>query len=104
MWMSPSMIADYRKFNDVVLIDSTFKTNRFGMPLVLLSGITNTGLNTIFGFALITDETCLSYEWVLQTLNTITKVFPKVIISDEDKAIIKAFKDTMPETKHTLCE
>ena len=29
----------YEQFNDIIIVDSTFKTNRFNMPLVIVIGI-----------------------------------------------------------------
>jgi len=62
----PCMKEKYKLFNDVVLIDATYKTNKYQIPLLVFSGITAEGRNTIFGLALINDETAQTYIWALQ--------------------------------------
>ena len=42
-------VAIYRRNYDVILIDATYKTNRFGMPLVNIIG--TTGLNSTIHLA-----------------------------------------------------
>ena len=50
---------------DVILLDCTYKTNHYRMPLCVISGVT--GLNTSFyiGFAFVSSETYTDYCWVL---------------------------------------
>jgi len=40
-------------YSDVVIMDTTFKTNRFNMPLVVLIGIDCEGRNVLLGLGLI---------------------------------------------------
>ncbi len=52
----------------ILLIDCTYKTNRYRMPLCIISEVT--GLNTSFyiGFAFLSSETSADYIWVLECL------------------------------------
>uniref|UniRef100_A0AAV2Z140 MULE transposase domain-containing protein n=1 Tax=Lagenidium giganteum TaxID=4803 RepID=A0AAV2Z140_9STRA len=71
-----------RKFDanpDVIMMDCTYKTNRFGMPLLNVVGIT--GMNTTIHIAQVfmrgeTNEDC---EWALRQLllNALKSVFPE---------------------------
>lgn len=38
-YISHEMKKNYTQYHDVVIIDSTFKTNRFNMVLVLIVGV-----------------------------------------------------------------
>jgi len=50
----------YQKYNDVVLVDSTYKTNKYKMPLLVFGAINNLNKTFLLGFAVIKDETYAS--------------------------------------------
>ncbi|CAI0443489.1 unnamed protein product [Linum tenue] len=52
----------------VILIDSTYKTNKYKQPLVQLIGVSPVKKNFNIGFALVSDETKETYAWVLMQL------------------------------------
>ncbi|KAH9264357.1 hypothetical protein BASA83_012183 [Batrachochytrium salamandrivorans] len=56
-----------RRFNIVFIMDCTYKTNRFGMPLLNIVGITATYNTFNAGFAFICNETEPMYVWALQS-------------------------------------
>ncbi|KAH6595417.1 hypothetical protein BASA50_005829 [Batrachochytrium salamandrivorans] len=56
-----------RRFNIVFIMDCTYKTNRFGMPLLNIVGITATYKTFNAGFAFICNETEPMYVWALQS-------------------------------------
>ena len=66
--MSQSMRLSYQRYSDVVILDTTFKTNRFGLPLVLMAGINNEGRNQIFALALVSSESIEDFSWILTQL------------------------------------
>jgi hypothetical protein len=103
-WSSKDMLDSYQLYSDVVLLDSTYRTNRFSLPLVVISGVTNEGLNTIFAFALISNENQASYDWLLRSLVVSGGRQPGIIITDADKAIIMSIKTVLTSSRHTLCE
>jgi len=43
----------YSLHSGALLVDATFKTNSFNMPLVILAGIDSNNKTVLFGFALI---------------------------------------------------
>jgi len=63
IYLSKTMLvyADY--FLDVVLIDSTYKRNRFNLPLVNVIGINNCGQNIMLAFGILSEETLQAYTW-----------------------------------------
>jgi len=68
IYLSKTMLDYSDKFLDLVLVDATYKRNRFNLPLVSLIGVNNYGKNILLAFALLTDETASSYTWVFQKL------------------------------------
>ena len=52
LWISKRMKNLFNVFYDIVVIDSTFKKNRFNMHIIDFVGVNNNGHNILFGFAL----------------------------------------------------
>jgi hypothetical protein len=69
-WISKSGKEKYRQFHDVLEIDATYKTNRFGMPLVLFTVIDNHGVTILSAGCLLSNEKFDSYLWAFQQFRT----------------------------------
>ncbi|CAG8674444.1 7504_t:CDS:2 [Cetraspora pellucida] len=54
-------LMTFEHYSEVILMDSTYKTNRFGMPLLLISGIDAMGITFLIASRLISDETNINY-------------------------------------------
>ena len=96
--------------SDALVIDATYKTNRYGMPCVDVIGVTALGTNFYIGFAFLAGETTEDYEWLFGVIKGIyTRLnlrFPRVITTDRDLALIAACMRIFPAeygTKHFLC-
>ena len=63
IFASSQMITLAQYFTDFVLVDSTYKRNRFNMPLVNVVGVDNFGRTVMLAFGMIQDETIQSYNW-----------------------------------------
>jgi hypothetical protein len=93
---------------NVLLIDATYKTNRFNMPLVNTVGIDNCNRTFFISFAFMSSEGEVDYDWTLQcNLELFTlympSVMPSVIATDADLALIKAVRKTFPNAVALLC-
>ena len=55
-------------FLDVVLVDSTYKRNRFNLPLVNVVGINNYGKTIMLAFGLLSEETTGAYIWFFKEI------------------------------------
>ncbi|XP_028053411.1 protein FAR1-RELATED SEQUENCE 5-like [Camellia sinensis] len=53
--------ADYAKFGDVLIFDSTYRTNAYKKPFVMLTGVTSHFRTTIFACVLLVNETSETY-------------------------------------------
>ncbi|XP_074352770.1 protein FAR1-RELATED SEQUENCE 5-like [Apium graveolens] len=102
VWVDPRSLNAYKNFGDVVTFDSTYRTNRYDMPFIPITGVNHHYQNILFGFALIKDEKETTYRWVLKTwLEAVDKKPPITIITDQDIALSNAISEVMPNTNHT---
>ncbi len=84
---------------EILLLDYTYKTNYYRMPLCIISGVT--GLNTSFyiSFAFL-SLVLLSLQQFYKGGNILGPIF---VDTDCEKALICALQDVMPFTKNTVC-
>ena len=95
-WCDSQSRHDYEDFGDVLVFDSTYKMNRYGMPFIPFVGLNNHRKTTVFGCAIVSDETEETYVWLLQTfLRSMCQKMPKSVITDADAAMIKAIRQVL---------
>ncbi|XP_028072968.1 protein FAR1-RELATED SEQUENCE 5-like [Camellia sinensis] len=96
--------ADYAKFGDVLMFDSTYRTNAYKKPFVMLAGVTNHFRTTIFACVLLANETIDTYTWVLETfMEAMDNKAPVSVLTDEDKAMREANRRVFLDARHRLC-
>ncbi|XP_040243907.1 protein FAR-RED IMPAIRED RESPONSE 1-like [Aegilops tauschii subsp. strangulata] len=66
-WANASCRGAYQDIGDCVAFDTTYKTNKYHMPLGVFVGTNNHLQTTFFGFALIRDEDADSFRWLFKT-------------------------------------
>jgi hypothetical protein len=89
---------------DVLLMDCTYRTNKFKLPLLHVLGCTN--LQTYFSaaFCFLRTETELDYYWALSTLISKFRLpYPQVFISDQADALKNAARLLLPTVPQLLC-
>jgi len=64
----PTSVQLLRTYPFVICMDSTYKTNKYKMPLFEMIGVTPTNMNFLIGYAILMDESYPSYLWVLEKL------------------------------------
>ena len=111
----PKCIEQAAVFPEVVILDSTYKTNACKMPLVNIVGVSNLGseyknssVRTFsIAVAAISDEKKPTYEWVIKTLlETVwgdCSSYPMLFVSDDDPSLGLALEKHAPDTPHVLC-
>nr|XP_027121956.1 protein FAR1-RELATED SEQUENCE 5-like [Coffea arabica] len=103
-WADSKSRVDFSVFGDVLVFDTTYKTNKYRKPLVVLAGVNNHLNSTIFGCALLSDERIETYEWVLSTFVEAMKGRkPVAVMTDGDSAMRRAIKNLLPDACHRLC-
>ncbi len=80
------MKENFKKIGDNMLVDATYKTNKYQIPLVVFTGISCEGKNVLFGMALINDERYRSYKCLFVSLGST----PKIIVTDQDPLLSKS--------------
>lgn len=63
-WANASGRAAYQDFGDCITFDTTYKSNKYHMPLAVFVGVNNHLQSTIFAVALMGDESEDSFKWV----------------------------------------
>ena len=66
-WCNASCRGAYQDFGDAMTFDTTYRTNKYMMPLGVFVGVNNHLQSTIFGCALIRDESEDSFAWLFRT-------------------------------------
>src|SRR3989440_65888 len=106
IWMYPEQKMNYCRFNDIVIFDNTYKTNRFGMPFGIFTGVNNHGQSICFAGTIMCDESTDSFIWTFNAfMKMVNNHAPKALLTDEDHAIIRAVSQIFEPlgTKHALC-
>ena len=103
-WCDGGARADYALFGDVIAFDATYRTNVYRKPFVVIIGINHHRRTTVFGFALLADETENTYIWLLETLlRAMDRKRPTTVITDGDRAMRNAITKIFPHAVHRLC-
>lgn len=70
----------------------------------MFAGLNDHHQRTMFGSALLGDETVETYMWSLQTfLDAMDQKMPVSVITDCDNAIEEAIRRTFPTSQHRIC-
>ncbi|MBW0571573.1 hypothetical protein O181_111288 [Austropuccinia psidii MF-1] len=104
----PLAIKLLHGFPHVILMDCTYKTNKYKMPLFHIVGFSSTNKTFSGAFCLMKNENETSYTWALnqyieKVLNNTNLVPPPVIVIDRDLALKKSIKKLFPDSKVMLC-
>ncbi|KAE8694453.1 hypothetical protein F3Y22_tig00110783pilonHSYRG00270 [Hibiscus syriacus] len=104
IWSDSTSRSDYTCFGDVIAFDTTYKDNLYGRPIMPIVGVNHHHNTIVFATAIIADETCQSFEWVLQNfLEAMMNKSPISVVTDGDRAMQRAIKSVIPYAKHRLC-
>ncbi|ESW23567.1 hypothetical protein PHAVU_004G058200 [Phaseolus vulgaris] len=103
-WADTKMMVDYTDFGDVVCFDSSYKYYKDSRPFVPFLGINNHQQMTIFGAALLYNESVESLKWLFVVfLQAMSGRKPKTILTDLDVVTAEALNAILPETNHRVC-
>ena len=86
-WCHPDAVKLVNACNLVFLIDSTYKTNRYRLPLFDFVGVTPTGMTFSAGFAYLEGERVNNVVWALKRFQGLflrPDRLPVVIVTDRD--------------------
>ena len=88
----------------MLIFDSTYRTNAYKKPFVMLAGVTSHFRTTIFACVLLANETIETYTWVLETfMEAMGNKAPVSVLTDGDKSMREAIRRVFPDARHRLC-
>ena len=101
----PRSLEIFCNHHDLILLDCTYNSNRFKMPLLNMVGVT--GMSTTIQVALVfmKAEREADYVWALTILREVLgeDSLPEVMLTDRELALIKAIHQLFPTTSLFLC-
>jgi len=100
-FVNNSVLQLNKMFSTVFLMDCTYKTNRFGLPLLNLIGVTSTYRSFNAGFAFLKGEEESDYKWALEAFKR--TVSPQVILTDNEVALMNALGVVFPNASNFIC-
>ncbi|XP_058762065.1 putative protein FAR1-RELATED SEQUENCE 10 [Vicia villosa] len=105
-WAHPESVKLLSMFPIVLIMDCTYKTNKYRQPLFEIVGMTSTKLTFAVAFAYMKSEQTETFCWVLDKLKQLfikQDNCPQVILTDRDLALMKAIETVFPKTTNLLC-
>ncbi|KAJ1439897.1 MULE transposase domain [Sesbania bispinosa] len=107
VWTHPDAMKLLNIFHIVLIIDTTYKTNKYKLPLLEVVGVTSTELTFSVAFAYIEQEKSDNFMWVLEKIRSVIlvpDVSPEVIVTDRDIALMNAVEKNFPVASHLFCQ
>ncbi|KAL6567452.1 hypothetical protein OROGR_001120 [Orobanche gracilis] len=101
----PKSVLLMRSYSNVFVMDCTYKTNRYKMPLLEIVGISSFNSSFQSCFAFLRSEEEADYVWALIRFERIlgSSQHPSVIATDRKFALLGAIGHVFPKTTHLLC-
>ncbi|KAF8405607.1 hypothetical protein HHK36_010514 [Tetracentron sinense] len=104
-WADPKARMNYTYFGDTVTFDTTYRSNRYRLPFAPFTGVNHHGQPTLFGCALLINESEASFIWLFNTwLTAMSGRSPVSITTDHDRVIRSAIMQVFPDTRHRFCK
>ncbi|XP_072953226.1 protein FAR1-RELATED SEQUENCE 6-like [Typha angustifolia] len=103
-WADGRSRSAYRYFGDVLLLDTSYLTSKFNVPLAAFVGVNNHGQSVLMGCGLLSDESTRTFVWLLRALLSCMPGHPPhAIITDNGSSIQEAVKQVLPGCPHRFC-
>ena len=104
--IAPECLQNFSRCPNALLIDCTFKTNKYGMPLLNLVGSNGNNRTTHLGVVLMRRKNEASFCWVFNHLKAKFDelcIHIRVFITDNDGACINALNNVFNFPKIVMC-
>ncbi|RKK79392.1 hypothetical protein BFJ68_g17808 [Fusarium oxysporum] len=105
----PGSIQFARSYPEVLIVDCTYKTNKYRMPLLDIVGVDATGSTFCIAFAYLSGEEEEDFGWAFEQLRDLYDAngikHPSVVLTDRCLACMNAVVSLLcfPSTKVMLC-
>ncbi|KAI0996315.1 hypothetical protein K3495_g11865 [Podosphaera aphanis] len=101
------MISILKENHQVLILDSTYRTNMYGLPLFTTVVVTRSGNTILVPHCFMEWEREPNFTWALKVLRNLYIEFriqePNVIFHDRDRACINALGSVFPNVPTILC-
>ncbi|XP_026419241.1 PKS-NRPS hybrid synthetase CHGG_01239-like [Papaver somniferum] len=104
-WAHPESLQLVLGSHSVLIVDCTYKTNRFGSPLLRIVGVTSTGKLFTVAFIFMEAETEDHYTWALTRLKRLfsPNALPSTFVTDGELKLVNAIGTVFPKAKWLFC-
>jgi hypothetical protein len=103
----PDAIQLFKKHPHVLLLDCTYKTNRFRMPLLNICVVTGNRKTIQVGLCFLSGEKKEDYDWAMAQFTDVMRAYdisePLSVVTDRELALMNTLDEIFPETSHILC-
>ena len=106
-WAHPDSVKLLNLFPIVLIMDITYKTNKYRLSMLEIVGMTSTECTFEVAFAYIESERKEKIYWVLEKLKGMfikEGLFPQVILTDRDLALMNAIENVFLNSVNLLCQ
>ncbi len=107
LFAHPDSLAYLQAYPDTLLLDCTYKTNRYKMPLLDMVGVDACQRSFCIAFAFLNGEGEEDYLWALTRLKSLYELcntrLPSVILTDRWLACMNAIATCFPSSTALLC-
>uniref|UniRef100_A0A803N2G9 RRM domain-containing protein n=1 Tax=Chenopodium quinoa TaxID=63459 RepID=A0A803N2G9_CHEQI len=106
LFAHPKAVDLLRLFPYVILIDVTYRTNMYDVPLLEVIGVSSTGQNSHVAFGFMRNEKTTSFLWAMQRVKELfgSENNPGVVVTDREWALMNAVEHVFPSSAHLLCK
>ncbi|XP_019185064.1 PREDICTED: protein FAR1-RELATED SEQUENCE 12-like [Ipomoea nil] len=103
-WRDGQMRRDYELFGDLVVHDTTYRTNKYDMICGPFVGMNHHCMNVMFGCGFLMNERIESFVWLFKAfLRSMGCKCPQTIMTDQCAAMAAAISTVFPTSRHRLC-
>ncbi|XP_004292626.1 PREDICTED: uncharacterized protein LOC101300598 [Fragaria vesca subsp. vesca] len=101
----PTSIELTKSYSNVFVMDYTYKTNKYKMPLFEIIGVSSFNKSFYSCFVFMQKEEQEDYEWALEMFSKLLGFGDHLlaIITDRELALMKAIEVVFPMTPNLLC-
>ncbi|RKK65642.1 hypothetical protein BFJ69_g16107 [Fusarium oxysporum] len=107
LFAHPESVAYLQAYPDVLILDCTYKTNKYGMPLLDLIGVDSCQRSFCVAFAFLSGECEEDYFWALDRFRSLCENHrirhPSVSLTDRCLACMNAVDTCFPSSRPLLC-
>ena len=107
LFAHPESLNYLQAYPDVLILDCTYKTNKYGMPLLDMIGVDASQRSFCIAFAFLSGEGKEDFVWALDRLRSLYEIskarLPSVVLTDRCLACINAIAVCFPSAASLLC-